>query len=111
MALSEVTSGTQTAVLDTEHTLGSQQTDDGHYQIRVDLNNMINGDVTILRWYAVSISGGTERREGRAVFAHSQENPMAISVPVPGIHGVKFTLEQTDGTAGRNFDWSLMKIA
>jgi hypothetical protein len=108
MALTEVTSGTQSATLDTEHNLGSEQTDDGYYQLRVDLTNMVNGDITVLRWKQKVVSGGTARKEGRAVFAHAQENPSVLTPPIPNIHGLQFTLEQTDGT-GRNYDWSILK--
>lgn len=108
MALTEATNGTQSATLDTEHSLGSEQTDDGWYWLVVDTSNMVAGDILILRAKLKVKTGGTARTVARATFRDAQEQAAALSIPVPNIYGLQFTLEQTDGT-GRSYDWSVLK--
>lgn len=108
MALVEAQSGTQAATVSTEHTLGSEETADAYYQLLVDTSNMVNGDVLVLRAKLKVKSAGTARVVARATFRDAQEQPAALSIPIPNIHGLTFTLEQT-GAAGRNFDWSILR--
>jgi len=107
MALASVDSGTQTATLDTEHTL-STKTADGFYVLGVDLGNMANGDITVLRIYTKMGSGESSTLAYEATYAHVQATPNVYSIPVPVTDEVKCTLEQTDGT-GRDYPWNLVK--
>jgi hypothetical protein len=102
---------TQTAVIDTEHTLGTDPTlTDGTLVLMVDMTNMADGDVTILRFYEkVTGTGDTQMPMILGTVAGVQTNLLWFSVPVLSLFGAKFTLEQTDGT-GRDFDWSIRAI-
>ena len=103
--------GTQSATLDTEHTLNTTtpETTDGVFQFVVDLANMVNGDIVVLKVKEKCLSGGTQRLVWRKQFAHVQGEPLAISPSLILLHGWDFTLEQTDGAAGRSFPWSIRK--
>jgi hypothetical protein len=108
MALTSVGSGTQTATLDTEHTLDTE-TDPGVYVLVVDMANLANGDVVILRLKTKCKTGGTSRLAYQATYANVQGDPNKYSIPVPIDTELVATLEQTDGT-GRDFPWNLLKL-
>ena len=101
-------SGSQTATLDTEHTLTTQTTA-GTYVLVVETTNMVAGDVLILRAKTKVKSGGTSRLAYMATYAHAQTEVNKYSVPIPIDTEVIFTLEQTDGT-GRAFPWNALKL-
>lgn len=101
-------SGTQSATLDTEHTLATVTTN-GNFVLVVDLSNMVNGDVTILRLKRKVLSGDSALLAYAATFANAQGEPVKCSVPVPSPHSLTATLEQTDGT-GRDYKWSLERL-
>lgn len=100
--------GSQTATLDTEHTLTTITTA-GTYVLSVDMNNMALGDKLTLRAKMKVRSTGTTRTVFTGTYAHVQENPVAISIPIPTVSECVFTLEQTDGT-GRAFPWEVISI-
>ena len=108
MAITSAASGTQTATLDTEHTL-TTQTSAGVYVLVVDASNLVNGDVVTFRIYTKYASGGTSRVAFEATYAHAQAMPNIYSPPIPIDTEIKCTLEQTDGT-GRDFYWNLLKL-
>lgn len=108
MAVASVGSGTQAATLDTEHTLDTETTA-GVYVLVVDTNNLVNGDIVILRIYTKYASGGTSRIAFEATYANDQAMPNIYSPPVPIDTEIICTLEQTDGT-GRDFPWNLLKV-
>lgn len=100
--------GSQTAVIDTEHTL-TTITDAGTYVLTVDLVNMVLGDVLTLRAKLKVRSTGTTRTAYTGNYAHSQENLVALSIPIPTVSEAVFTLEQTGGT-GRVFPWEVVEL-
>jgi hypothetical protein len=105
MAVSEKTSGSQTAVISTEHTLATV-TDPGIYQLVVDIANLVNNDRLELRIYGKARSADTERLEQFATVLHAQTILLVRMLPVISPHHAKFTLTQTTGT-GRVFPWSI----
>lgn len=107
-SIAQVTSGTQSATLDTEHTL-STPTDAEVYVLAVNLSNMQAGDTTILRARAKVVSGGSAAIAFQQSFSDAQTEDVTYSEPVPSAHSVAFTLEQTDGT-GRSYEWSILKV-
>ncbi len=111
MGWAQEESGTQTATIDTEHTLGTDpRLTDATYVLMVDVTNHADGDVTLLRFYEkVTGTGDTQRSMILGTIVGSQTNALWFSIPVLSIFGGKFTLEQTDGT-GRSFDWSIRTI-
>lgn len=108
MAVSSVGSGSQTATLDTEHTLDTETTA-GVYVLVVDTNNLVDGDVVILRMKTKAKTGSTSRLAYQATYAHAQSEINKYSPAIPVDTELICTLEQTDGT-GRSFDWNLLKM-
>ena len=111
MALTQKASGTQTAIIDTEHTL-TTITDAGVYQLLVDVNAMVDGDELELRIDIKVLTGSTARTVFYATFAHDQgvDGNVIISPPIPSAFSIAFTLLQDAGT-GRAFDWAVYEYA
>jgi hypothetical protein len=117
LAISEHGSGTQTAVINTEHVLNATtpETTDGIFQFFVDINAMTFGspaDATILRIKEKCIAGGTQRTiyRGDVLGAPSADDAIWVSPSFLLLHGWDFTLQQTAGT-GRAYPWSIRKVA
>lgn len=108
MAVTQNTSGTQTATIDTEHTLATI-TSAGVYTLNVDFGNHANGDVTVLKAYIKVRSGDASTLLFQTTVADIPPEGNVVSIAIPAVHEVKFTLEQTDGT-GRSFDWSVFDL-
>jgi hypothetical protein len=106
--ITSVGTGTQTAVIDTEHTLDTETTA-GVYVLVVDTCNLTYGDVVVLKAKTKYAAGGTSRTAFEVVYAHAQGEPNKYSPPIPVDAEIIFTLEQTDGT-GRDFLWNLLKV-
>lgn len=106
MAFSVAASGTQAAVISTEHTLTTQAASNV-YQLCVELNNLVAGDRVELRIYSKITSGSTSRIVFRRVYVHAQGTDAAVvySPPIPSAE-FKVTLKQTAGT-GRSFGWAV----
>jgi hypothetical protein len=105
---SAVSSGTQTSVVSTEHTLATDTTGQT-YVLVVDCTNLAMGDTVELRIYTKAKSGGTERLAYLRTYSNAQGELIKYSVPVPADISCKATLKQTAGSA-RNFDWSLLRV-
>jgi hypothetical protein len=108
MAVAEVTGGSQTAVINTEHTLATSTTGKT-YVLCVDCTNMVNGDILELRIKTKPRSGGTSTLAYIANYADVQSCPVKYSVPVPANIELVATLKQVAGT-GRAFIWALLSI-
>lgn len=108
MALASAGNGTQTASISTEHTLATITSGDTAV-LQVDASNMTSSDTLVLRAYIKVSSGGSSQIVYEESFSGVQSPPVLLSVPVPGLHEVKFTLEQTAGT-GRDFDWEAVTL-
>lgn len=111
MAIAEHETGSQTAVIDTEHTLNTTtpETSDGVFQFVVDLANLARDDRVILRIKEKCRSGDTIRQIHSWVFFNDQIDDLWMSPTLILLHGWDFTLEQVDGT-GRAFPWSIRKV-
>lgn len=111
MGWAQEQSGAQVAVIDTEHTLGTDpRLTDATYVLMVDVNALADGDVVLFRFYEKTTgTGDTQRAMILGTLAGVQTGELWFSIPVISIHGSKFTLEQTDGI-GRSFDWSIRTI-
>jgi len=107
MSISSVDDGTQTAVIDSEHTL-STKTAAGFYILGVDLSNMVNGDITVLRIYTKMITGESSNMVWEGTYSNLQAFPNVYSIPCPVTTEIICTLTQTDGT-GRDYPWNLIK--
>ena len=108
MTVASVGADTQTAIVDTEHTLDTETTV-GVYVLVVDMNNLADGDVVILRIKTKNQTGSTSRLAYEASFSNAQNEINKYSPAIPVDTEIICTLEQTDGTA-RDFDWNLLKM-
>lgn len=108
MALALESSGTQAATVTTEHDLATPTTNKTRV-LRVDLANMVAGDIVELRVKSKVLTGGTLRVQYLATYAHAQVEPVVESIPVSSLYGATFTLKQTAGTS-RNFDWAVYTL-
>lgn len=107
MGLIAAANGSQTATINTEHSL-SQQTGIGIYVLLVNTAAMASGD-------ALTLKIKTKRSTGDAIqtayvysFTDAQTEPHKYSVPVPVDTEIVCTLTQTAGT-GRAFPWKLLR--
>ena len=100
--------GSQTAVISTEHTLGTITTS-GSFVIGIDANAMVLGDELVIRAKLKVRSVGTTRLAYEATYSQNQGLPVIISIPIASTNEVVFTLEQTAGT-GRAFPWEIWEL-
>ena len=115
MAISEAFSGSET-VSTTEWSLTTDtagpdaQTDDGVYQIFLDVNTIAAGDVFTLTVYEKVLAASTQRKVFTATFANVQAQPNWVSPSLILLHGWDVALVKKAGT-DRNIDWSIRKVA
>lgn len=100
--------GTQAAVISTEHTLATD-TSNKNVVLAVDLNALAAGDIVELRLKTKVLSGGTSRLAWYKAYANAQGVPNVYSIPIPANIEVVATLKQTAGT-GRSFPWALLSV-
>lgn len=100
-------SGSQTAVIGTEHILASPTTN-ATYVLSIDTVNLALGDLVELRCYDM-VDGTNYRQMWKATYQHAQINNAKPSPPIAVTTQAKFTLKQTAGT-GRVFPWSVRRI-
>jgi hypothetical protein len=107
--------GTQTATINTEHTLYGANTA-GVYQAWIDLSNLAAGDAVELRVYKILKTGGTPKVVHYVYIAGAQPADDAVARTEGFTNGLtdtnslQFTLKQLYGT-GRAFDWCVDKVA
>ena len=101
-------SGSQTAVLNTEHTLYNPTTSK-FFTGYVDLTNMASGDTTEIRVYLIVKSAGSYVQYYISIYTGAQTNDAVYIPPLPSNYGWKLTLKQTAGT-GRVYDWTVYEV-
>lgn len=115
MAVTAQGSGTQLAVIGTEHTLLDVAIA-GTFTLHVDPVLMSAADVIELRIYQIVLTGGTRRVAYFARYDGAQytDDMIKISVPISNeltdAGSLRFTLKQTNGT-GRNFNWKVLRYS
>lgn len=106
-------SGSQTATLDTDHTLATQTAPTGGaaYLLRVDAANLANGERLILTLATKARVGDTTRTAYQSVYLHAQADPLKISptIVVEESNEVVAVLRQEGGT-GRAYPWALVNV-
>lgn len=118
MAIILYASGTQVAVIATEHVLSSPNVA-GRYQLALDLDAMVAGDVLEVRAYRMVLTGGTsqlyEYRAYYGVDGNVAGGAKVILIPdtwvgttLTDATGLQFSITQTLGT-GRSFPWAVLK--
>jgi|SRR6476469_9630921 len=101
-------SGTQTAVIGTEHTLFSTATSK-YFTGYIDLTNVVAGDTVEIRVSVIAKTAGSYILYFLATYSGAQSNPLVYLPPLPSDIGYKVTLKQTVGTA-RTYDWRVYEI-
>jgi len=118
MAISEAFANTQAVTTATEwscprdaaYDVGQPQTDDGVYQVFLELNDMITGDELQIRIYEKVGSGSTQRIVMQSNLIGPQSPPVWVSPSLILLHGWDVTLNQIAGTAGITVNWSIRKV-
>jgi hypothetical protein len=117
MAITALSSGTQTAVIGTEHFLPSSFTGGaGSYTFHVDTVNMAAGDVIELRVYQMIITSGTARVAyfQRYEDVQSTDDLIKVSVPISNeltdTNALQFSLKQIAGT-GRAYQYKVLRYS
>ena len=112
MAVSEHNSGTQTAVLGTEHFLGTDpEATDGAFQFVVNMINLVNGETVVLKLYEAALAADTVSDLIKLfTISNAQVEDLWVSPAFILLHRWRFSLTQTGGT-GRAFKWSIRKVA
>src|SRR3569832_2431943 len=98
MSVTSNQSGSQTAAIGTEHTLGAAITTPGVYVLVVDTNAMANGDVLELRVYSKCKTGSTSRRARVGAGAGARGGAGGGGGPGPGGAGGAGARGRTAGT-------------
>jgi hypothetical protein len=101
-------SGTQTATINTEHTLYNPTTNK-FFTGYVDLTNMASGDTVELRVYVIAKTAGAYILYYVQTYTDVQTNKLVYVAPLPSDIGWKLTLKQTAGT-GRTYDWRVFEM-
>lgn len=117
MAITLAGSGTQTAVIGTEHVLFTATTVGGVYVFSIDCAALLEGatpDLVELRCYSTTLTGGTEREVYSATYVGAQADPIKYSPPIPadGLASgncFKATVKQVQGT-GRALPWKVLSL-
>jgi len=117
MALTEAFSGT-VSVGTTEYSFpaagnyssGSPQTDDGVYQVFLDVSDMIAGDQLQIRIYEKCRSGDTQRIVYEVFLTGAQTQPIWVSPSLLLMHGWDVTGDTIAGTS-ITVNWSIRKVA
>jgi hypothetical protein len=106
MALAVESSGTQTAVIATEHQLAAPTTNQCRV-LRVDLGAMTSTDTVEIRVKTAVLTAGTIRDQLYQTYVNTVGTPIVETIPVGSNQGATFTLKQTAGT-GRAFPWVVL---
>lgn len=101
-------SGTQTAVISTEHTLYNPITNK-FFTGYIDLSNMTSGDTVLIRVSIIVKTAGSYRMYWEGSYTGAQINPLVYIAPLPSDIGWRLTLTQTTGT-GRVYDWRIYEM-
>lgn len=114
MAITQLYSGTE-AVSTTEHSLTTDtagpgaDTTDGVFQLFLDVNDMVLGDVLQIRCYEQCRSGDAQRKCFEAILRNVQASPLWVSPSLILMHGWDFTLDALAGTI--TVLWSIRQVA
>jgi len=114
MAIAELYSGTE-AVGATEwscttDTAGPDaDTTDGIYQLFLDVNDMVAGDILQVRLYETCRSGDTQRLAKEWILTGAQAEPLFVTESFILLHGWDFTLDALAGTI--TVLWSIRQVS
>lgn len=102
--------GTTEYSLPNDSTTLATITDDGVYQLFLDLSNLAAGDSYELKIYEKVISSESQRVVQTQTFSNVQPTPNVVLPSLILLHGWDMTLKKLTGT-DRNIAWSIRKIS
>lgn len=108
MALVSIGSGTQTAILASEHAL-AQSSGIGVYVLLVDTSEMLSGDTLIIRIKTKVATGANFVIAYEDIFTDAQVAPNKYSIPLPSVVDMSCTISQSTGTP-RTYKWNLLRM-
>lgn len=114
MPISEIYSGTE-AVSTTEHSLTTdtsgpdEDTTDGVFQLWLDVNDMVAGDILQIRGYEKVRIADTQRVFMEAILTNAQADGIWVSPTFILMHGWDFTLDALAGTV--TVLWSIRQVS
>lgn len=114
MPIGELYSGTR-AVDTTEWSLTGNAagplaaTDDGIFQVFLDVSDMIAGDQLQVRIYEKCRSGDTQRIAYQAILTGAQSEPLWVSPSLVLLHGWDVTVDALAGTI--TVPWSIRQVS
>jgi hypothetical protein len=114
MAISEAFAGTE-AVSTTEWSMTTDtagpdaDTNDGVYQIFLDVSDMVAGDELQIRVYEKVGAASTQRIVYQSNLVGAQSPPIWVSPSLILLHGFDMTVKAISGTI--TIDWSIRKVA
>jgi len=94
----------------TTYDSGQPQTDDGVYQIFIDLGAMAAGDQYEIKVYEKVTSGGTQRLIDTWITTGAQASPAFLISSMILMNGWDVTMKRLAGT-DRTIGWSIRKVA
>ena len=94
---------------DTSYDTGDLQTDDGVYQVFLDVSDMTAADILQIRVYEKVQAAGTARIVFESVLKNAQAEPIWVSPTLILMHGWDVTLDALAGTI--TVEWSIRKVA
>jgi hypothetical protein len=94
---------------DAAYDIGQPQSDDGVYQVFLDISDMVTGDELQIRAYEKVRLGDTQRIVWQSNLIGPQSPPIWVSPTLIFLHGWDFTLDAIAGTITVN--WSIRKVA
>lgn len=104
------TIGTTEYSLPNDSTSLTARTEDGVFQVLLDLANLAAGDEYELAVYEKIQSGGSQRVMTRAYFVGVQAEPGTALPTLILMHGWDVTLKKLAGT-NRSIGWSIRQVA
>jgi hypothetical protein len=115
MTLSAHATGTQTATGGGVEDFLSSPNVAGTFQLYVDTNAMVAGDVLELKVYCMVLTGGTQRVAYYQRYEGAQPTNDLIKVSVPistelaETNGLRFSLTQSGAGTDKNYPWKLLR--
>jgi hypothetical protein len=114
MAISEAFTNSATITtterfLASNSTTATYQTDDGVYQLWLDLSNLAAGDIVSVKVYEKVASAGTSRAVLIDNVTGPLDSPHYVTPSLIMLHGWEFSLTKVTGT-DRSIAWSIRKI-
>jgi hypothetical protein len=116
MAISEAFAGSEavgttewSAPRDASYSSGSTQTDDGVYQVFLDVSDMVTGDELQIRVYEKVQSADTQRIVYQSNLFGPQSPPIFVFPSLVLMHGWDVTLDAIAGTI--TVTWSIRKVS